>query len=104
MNTVTDVQVAKIIGSFNDSAAGWDDMRPKIIKGIKAYIKLPLTRICNLSFTSGVFPTELKLANVVPIYKANDEMVFFQLPSCICSSSSLETTGEIDVQSAYLLC
>ena len=76
MNIVTDVEVAKIIGSFNDSATGWDDLRPKIIKDIKNDIKLQLTHICNLSFTSGVFPTELKLANVVPIYKANDEMVF----------------------------
>ena len=50
----------------------------KIIKDIKDYIKLPLTHIhvCNLSFTSVIFPAELKLANVVPIYKANDEMVF----------------------------
>ena len=77
INTVTDVEVAKIIGSFNDSAARWDDLRPKTIKDIKDYIKLPLTHICNLSFTSGVFPTELKLANVVPIYNAIDEMVFY---------------------------
>ena len=27
-------------------------------------------------FATGVFPTELKVANVVPIYKSNDEMIF----------------------------
>ena len=76
INAVTDAEVANIIGNFNDSAAGWDDLRPKIIKCIKYYVKLPLTHICNLSFVSGVFPTELKVANVVPIYKSNDEMIF----------------------------
>ena len=37
---------------------------------------MPLTHICNLSFQKGVFPTELKIANVVPIYKSGDEMIF----------------------------
>ena len=76
INAVTDTEVANIIGNFNDNAAGWDDLGPKIIKGIKYYVKLPLTHICNLSFASGVFPTELKVANVEPIYKYNDEMMF----------------------------
>ena len=76
INAVTDTEVANIIGNFNDSSAGWDGLRPKIIKGIKDYVKLPLTHICNLSFVSGVFPTELEVANLVPIYKSNDEMIF----------------------------
>ena len=32
--------------------------------------------ITNFSFQTGVFPRELKIANVVPIFKAGDEMVF----------------------------
>ena len=32
--------------------------------------------ITNLSFQTGVFPRELKIANVVPIFKAGDEMFF----------------------------
>ena len=32
--------------------------------------------ITNLSFQTGVFPRELKITNVVPIFKAGDEMVF----------------------------
>ena len=32
--------------------------------------------ITNLSFQTGVFPRELKIANVVPILKAGDEMFF----------------------------
>ena len=32
INAVFDTEVATIIGNFYDSAAGWDDLRPKIIK------------------------------------------------------------------------
>ena len=37
---------------------------------------MPLAYICNLSFQMGIFPSEMKLANVVPIYKSGDEMLF----------------------------
>ena len=47
-----------------------------MIKHGKEHIKLPLTHICNLSFSTGVFPCELKIANVVPIFKTNDEIIF----------------------------
>ena len=47
-----------------------------MIKHVREHIKLPLTHICNLSFSTGVFPCELKIANVVSIFKANDEMIF----------------------------
>ena len=35
-----------------------------------------LTHICNLSFKRGIFPAQLKIANVVPIYKTGNEHVF----------------------------
>ena len=73
---VAESEIVNIIDNFNDSAAGWDEFKPKVIKSIKNSVKIPLTHISNLSFTSGVFPKELKIANVVPIFKADDEMVF----------------------------
>ena len=66
--------MCKIIGAPSDSAAGWDDMRANVIKHIKEIVCIPLKYICNLSFSSGIFPHEF--ANVVPIHKANDDMVF----------------------------
>ena len=47
-----------------------------MIKKIKHHIAIRLTHICNLSFNTGVFPSELKVANVVPIFKSGDEMLF----------------------------
>ena len=36
----------------------------------------PLTFLINRSFTEGIFPTELKLARVVPIYISGDSAIF----------------------------
>ena len=76
---VTEQEIYKIIGTFKESAAGWDDLKPSIIKHRKESITTPLVHICNRSFETGIFPSELKIANVVPIYKSGDEMVFFNL-------------------------
>ena len=74
INPVSDNEILKLIGDLKDSASGWDELRPNMIKHVKEHIKLPLTHICNLSFSTGAFPCELKIANVVPIFKANDEI------------------------------
>ena len=76
ISTVTADEIGKIICNFKDSAAGWDDLRPRIIKLIQSCIKRPLAHICNRSFMTGIFPSELKIANVVPIFKSGDDMVF----------------------------
>ena len=36
----------------------------------------PLTHVTNLSLSQGIFPDELKKAKVIPLYKANDPMLF----------------------------
>ena len=73
---VTEIEIVNIISDFKDSAAGWDELKPSVIRGIKEFIKMPLRHICNLSFNTGVFPWELKVANVVPIFKSGDDMLF----------------------------
>ena len=72
----TENEISKIIGSLKDSASGWDDLKSSMIKHVKDSITVPLVHICNRSFVTGIFPSELKIANVVPIYKSGDEMVF----------------------------
>ena len=60
INPVTGDEITKIMGQFKDSAAGWDTLKPSVMKNIKEYVKYPLAHICNLSFFTGVFPKELK--------------------------------------------
>ena len=45
-------------------------------KTIKNSVIFPLMYITNISFQTGAFTRELKIANVVPIFKAGDEMFF----------------------------
>ena len=53
---------------------GW--FKVKHDKTYKRVYNYPPVHICNRSFETGIFPSELKIANVVPSYKSGDEMVF----------------------------
>ena len=55
------------------------------------YISQPLTYICNLSLQEGVFPDELKFANVIPLYESDDVMVFnhYRPVSLVCVLSKV---------------
>ena len=73
---VTEEGTTKIIASFKDSSAGWDELKTVIVKNIKHCIAKPLYHLCNLSFKTGVFPQHMKIANVVLIYKSGDEDMY----------------------------
>ena len=76
LTPVAEAEVDKIISDFRDSAAGWDELKPSIIKTVKTSIKVPLAHIGNLSFNTGLFPMELKIAKIVPIFKSGEECIF----------------------------
>ena len=69
-------RVHKIINSLKNGAAGYDELSATILKMISSSITSPLAYFCNLSFDQGVFSKELKLANVIPLYKADDPCSF----------------------------
>ena len=69
-------QVVKIISRFKDSSIGWEELKPGIIKNAKRCVAMPLICICNLSFKRGFFPMHMKIANVVPIDKSENEHIF----------------------------
>ena len=58
-------QVLLIIEKEN-SAAVWYDLTPKQMKTVTKFISKPLTHLCNISMTKGVFPRELKMTNIIP--------------------------------------
>ena len=69
---VTENDVWNVIAQLKNSSAGWDHFPAIVAKQcINGYIT-PLTHVINLSLIQGVFPSELKLARVVPIYKNGD--------------------------------
>ena len=76
LNPVNVDEIKKIVCSLKNTAPGWDDMSTKSIKFVFDSISQPLVYIMNLSFQQGIFPNELKIAKVFPLYKANDPMKF----------------------------
>ena len=66
---ISEYEITEIIELLKNSSAGYDNIPASIAKQcIKHYIK-PLTYLINSSFKCGIFPNELKLAKVIPIFK-----------------------------------
>ena len=91
LSVVTPDEVHKIINSLKNGAAGYDELSASILKMISSSITSPLAYLCNLSFDQGVFPRELKLANVIPLYKADDPCGFdnYRPVSLLCVLSKV---------------
>ena len=69
---VSVAQVRNVITSLKDSSPGWDHFSPFVMKQcVDTYVE-PITVCINNSFYHGIFPDELKLARVVPIFKSGD--------------------------------
>ena len=69
---ITCHKVYQVICSLKNSSAGWDDFPTFVLKKCSGSLLQPLTHLINCSLQSGIFPDELKLARVVPIFKAGD--------------------------------
>ena len=57
---------------MKSSSPGWDDISPRIVKQTYKCFLEPLVRISNISILHGVFPKELKIAKVIPLYKGGE--------------------------------
>ena len=73
---VPEPEMKKLIMQLNDGAPGRDGVTAKSLKCITDHIAMPLSGLANLSFTQGIFPKDLKIAMVSPLYKAKDPMIF----------------------------
>lgn len=75
INTLTlqptnEQETRKLIQSLKTkTSTGYDNISTKLLKHCKEELTLPLVDIVNKSFSSGVFPSALKIAKVYPKYK-----------------------------------
>ena len=76
LNPTNELEIKNVISCLKEGAPGRDGISSKNIKLIKESILVPLTNLFNLSFEQGVFPSEIKLAIITPLYKAKDPMFF----------------------------
>ena len=59
---------------MNNSSPGADGITAKILKFSCNLLLKPLTHVLNLSLSSGYFPNELKISQVIPLFKSGDPM------------------------------
>ena len=70
-------RIEKIIGDLKPkSSAGLDNISSKILKEISDIISYPLSIIINQSLCTGIFPSRLKIAKVLPLFKKDDNRFF----------------------------
>ena len=58
----------------NKQSAGHDDISNFIWKGVISSIADPLAHIFYASILSGVFPEQMKIAKVIPLFKKGDKL------------------------------
>ena len=76
LSPVTNIELIRIIQDLKNGAPGYDEIGASALKRVSCHVVVPLVYLCNLSIDQGVFPKELKLANVLPLYKTDDPFLF----------------------------
>ena len=74
---VTPNELSEISNAFRPGkAAGHDRIPISIIKQSIQIIADPLAHIINLSISHGIVPDQMKIARVIPLFKAGDRSLF----------------------------
>ena len=87
------IEITKLIGSLKSkNSSGHDGISNRILKGITHSISEPLSIIFNRSMEEGIFPSEMKKADTVPLYKskAKDDKNNYRPISLLTISKLLE--------------
>ena len=88
---VTTEEINKIVGSLKKGAPGYDEITVDTLRLSLDILNEPLCYLCNRSLIEGVFPNEMKLANVLPLFKSGDPMLFnnYRPVSLLCVLSKV---------------
>jgi len=74
LTPVTANEIKNIIKSLKlKNSHGYDEIPPRILKISLLFITSPLIYLCNKAMSSGIFPTWLKISQVIPIFKKGDK-------------------------------
>ena len=74
-NAVSQSQVVKILKDINpQKATGHDGIPPKLLKLLAPALALPIASLTNLLIQRGQFPSELKKAEITPIFKKDNNL------------------------------
>ena len=74
--SLTDDEVKEALRSLKpNKSLGYDNIYSNVVNEISDIFFTPLKFIFNLSLQQGIFPENLKIAEVSPIYKKNEEFL-----------------------------
>ena len=77
LKLTTASELESICGMFaSEKAPGYDSIPMHVTKYSFHLISAPLADIINLSLLKGIFPDKLKIAKIIPIFKAEDPNFF----------------------------
>ena len=75
-HTISESDVLKVIQELKPKTSfGHDHISTNVLKRITHIILPTLTLIINQSLVTGIFPNQLKIARVIPLYKKDDETI-----------------------------
>ena len=77
MEETTCAEIINIIqNSKSKPGTGFDNISTKLMKKSMESIALPMAEMFNSMIRSGIFPNDLKMAKVIPLYKSGDSSLF----------------------------
>ena len=70
LHPITPTEILRHINRLpSKNSSGYDGISNRFLKSVKHAIITPLTKIFNLSISTGEFPENMKLAEVIPLFK-----------------------------------
>ena len=76
LEPVTATEFGDIIKSLKKCSPGHDEINKDVLDLSLPIIQTHLLYLVNQSLVQGIFPDELKVANITPVFKANDSSKF----------------------------
>ena len=77
LSPVDDLEIIRTVQNCKSKrSTDYSDINICLIKKVITKIIKPFSHICNVSFQTGVFPSKMKIAKVVPLFKSGEKNVF----------------------------
>ena len=92
LDPITPAEIKQLINKLPaKDSSGYNNISNNLLKHIKESMIKPLTYIFNLSLSSGIFPDNMKLAEIIPLYKkgTKDEVTNYRPISLLITMSKL---------------
>ena len=88
---INNLEIKKIINDFKNCTPGIDEIPMKVLKFSVDELMIPIAHLCNLSLQCGIVPQQLKVAKIVPIFKAgkHDNVMNYRPISILPSISKI---------------